>query len=459
MSERHPLYNGADMFNREPHHVSDWNVNELMMYLRRQNWCNPNLIARFAAHRIDGAALLELTEQELRKDFFVSSRQGVQDVLVGIRTLASDPAPTRTDTPSQEALNKAHEAALQAGMLDAPEDSVPPPQDEYDEEKVQQELYGEEEAAADDEEIYDLERVVQAKLERLDETNLQISDRERRRLVKLKSELEGAGADSELIAAIDGQIEQAVCDANPNKVEEAPASPSLSPVKPEDAEESQDVSAQPNVSSVHVSGVQIDGLLSQSSDLWLPSEGRHSWKDFAALQQERAAAVAELQPQQRQDAAARSGAPADLDSKEDFSVWLTCGMPPCVTHLVPPRGHVGRGSSSGLSPEQRQLRRKYKLAAKRREWLRQHGVWVSEKRSRLWKPGLLEEARRHSELTELARGWDRSEEPEGEGTGRIIFWNVILALQTFFYWSDEKRDAVAEEEGVEVDSKGCFGVQ
>ena len=84
-------------------------------------------------------------------------------------------------------------------------------------------------------------------------------------------------------------------------------------------------------------------------------------------------------------------------------------------------------------------RKQYKLTAKRRERIRLYGV--HEVGGSLQRSGILELSSRRSLLENLFDEWDQSSNPDGFRSEKINCRLVILGLQVFFYWSDDKRDS------------------
>eukprot|EP00760_Papus_ankaliazontas_P028817 PhM_4_TR3/c0_g1_i1/m.90273 len=67
--------------------VRHWTSSEVQRHLSREKWADANLLRNLNEHEIDGAALLELTKEDLRYDFGIQELGRIKTVLRGIESL------------------------------------------------------------------------------------------------------------------------------------------------------------------------------------------------------------------------------------------------------------------------------------------------------------------------------------------------------------------------------------
>eukprot|EP00756_Hemistasia_phaeocysticola_P066205 Hpha_TRINITY_DN9072_c0_g1::TRINITY_DN9072_c0_g1_i1::g.141922::m.141922 len=79
--------------------LATWSVAEVQRQLRREGnecgeWADESLLEQLRSHEVDGAALLELTKDDLREDLGIKSLGRIKRILRGIRRLVTQNTPT-----------------------------------------------------------------------------------------------------------------------------------------------------------------------------------------------------------------------------------------------------------------------------------------------------------------------------------------------------------------------------
>lgn len=90
-------------------HGDTWaTVNDIVLHFSRLSWVPPHFPAFLAAHHIDAEALLELTEEDLRCDFFVGDPVQARRIIKHIDDLVAhlDPCDDDCDVDATDAASE-----------------------------------------------------------------------------------------------------------------------------------------------------------------------------------------------------------------------------------------------------------------------------------------------------------------------------------------------------------------
>ena len=392
--------------------LAQWTVCDVCTNLRGCAWCSDELLVMFAANKVDGPCLLDLTLEDLQNDFFINIKSEAEEILARVADLAGWPLPA-DGGGNAAAANAAAKAAAAAVEEDA---------QRQQEAETKKQCAGEgsngSSACAEQETIQALEDNLRSILRRTagyDDVDCG----------------EGAGADESLLR------------------ESLLASPS-----PQPAAEAAAVGGAAAGASRSSSPAGSNASSTAEEDLSVPphyhAEDTMPWVTFVDLQLRR----------------------AERCSDGDTLRWLGAADGGLLD-LSRVRMYDADGCSDDV---RRERRRRYKLCAKRAERMRMFGVLDGGAASdataaaaaaqqqpstptRLASTGLLEGFRREALLCELFDSWARARtvDVSGPAEAAVPFGGLMLSLRVFFYWGDAVSDPEDRALQVVVDRRGCVG--
>eukprot|EP01064_Diplonema_japonicum_P022951 TRINITY_DN3327_c0_g2_i1.p1 TRINITY_DN3327_c0_g2~~TRINITY_DN3327_c0_g2_i1.p1 ORF type:complete len:507 (+),score=122.48 TRINITY_DN3327_c0_g2_i1:57-1577(+) len=82
--------------------VTEWSTSDVSRYLKTCNWIDAELVDKFAEHEMDGAAMMEVTKEDLREDFNVKELGKVKRILRGISRTGLQYAPPTPAPPTPQ---------------------------------------------------------------------------------------------------------------------------------------------------------------------------------------------------------------------------------------------------------------------------------------------------------------------------------------------------------------------
>eukprot|EP00659_Diplonema_papillatum_P016035 gene16035-24554_t len=391
-------------------HPRHWSVNQVCLELMQHDWCSDDMLSLLAAHKIDGAALLELTESDLRHDFFVNVKQRADDLLSHIRSLAPDSFPPPARPAARES---AADVTISNCTSEVPEDT--PRRSEPDQ------APGSTDGGASS-----LGWVPNA-----DEDDDAV-------IRRLEDNLDGLYNKIRKETELMEEVRKAKAERN------APRSPGPPARGATRAETGSAREFDWDVGSSDEEGA--DWRLAEARDGWLWRVFREyrSVRHREHLTKERVGLVSAGED----PVAGKGGGAAEVAGAK----WLAGGVYVVEDFdSLPAPAKVG-----GAVLSEREKRRAYKLAAKRRERVRQFGVWSEAAGDAVLLPGILEAAQRHTRLATLFGTWAAAccSSMAGAPPTTIPLVGVVLAMQRFFYWTTDYAHYTADALSTLVDARG-----